>query len=522
VNAALVLRDARCDARRPRTYVVRVLYGLALAFVLERVWSAVAPAGVAPTASDLAHAGRELHRGFFIAQFAAVSLLALVAGAETLSRELRSGTMRLLVLTPVTEPGIVAAKWGAVMLQAVVLMLCGAPVLAACAYLGSVGVQDIAAGSVVTLANAALAAACGLRAASAARTPEGAILRGASGYVGWALLPAVLAIPTAGVALLMAPFLHPLYTAYYLRTSNPMLGEVAVAASAAVVGVLVHRVLHRAGAALSRRVRELPDLLEPPPAPERPGRPWALTWWPGRIRRFEVWEDAPLLWKDLFTRPAARLSGDHLLILAGAVLLAWYPTLVIDQGRNPVSVGVPLALFAALTVVAGAGLFTREKEHRRIEPLLCGPASTARIAACRLLSVLLSPEAALVGVFGAITVAVNAQGGIGQALWLGAALLLILAVLYLVAAAASVTMSTLPAAVGLTAGVVAVTWLAVPTTLPAAAEWLSPWPLLAAIREGHGVAGVFGRYAAAQALVAGALAAWIGARLRPIVLEARG
>ncbi|HYF01417.1 MAG TPA: hypothetical protein VEJ18_21015, partial [Planctomycetota bacterium] len=132
------------------------------------------------------------------------------------------------------------------------------------------------------------------------------------------------------------------------------------------------------------------------------------------------------------------------------------------------------------------------------------------------------PEAALVGVIVAITVAVNARGGAGQALCLGAALLLILAVLYLVAAAASVTMSTLPAAVGLTAGVVAVTWLAVPTTLPAAAEWLSPWPLLAAIREGHGVAGVFGRYAAAQALVAGALAAWIGARLRPIVLEARG
>jgi ABC-type transport system involved in multi-copper enzyme maturation permease subunit len=448
-------------ARRWQTYLGRVVYVGLIGLIVFDFWRSMTAEARYVSVSEYASLGRRLFETFFWLQFVFVSLASVFAASDLVTREANAGTLGLLVLTPLTPRAIAFGKWKAALTQSAALLLCGAPVLAICAYLGGVGPWEIAWSFSVTLGQAAMGSALGLRASALCRTATRAVLMGVLAVLAFALAPILLLFMGGVPALFLAPFLHPLYAAVAATASSGRGSEflagawvTATPASFALAWLVVRSVAKE----IDRRIVAGPDRVTV--HREMPTLETYYTRAPGRARRSlalrgGVWEDRPLLWKELATRAAGRLRPETRTTL---LLLSFFfiaGSCVITEGKALGFFYFLASLFLLLATAAGASLFAPEKEGRRLEMLLSTPLTAGQIVRTKLLAGVAAPESLLVlALWGLTVVGWSWWSGVAGVLIFGTVSTLFLAFTYLLAAAASLKARSVRGAFLFTSGVV--------------------------------------------------------------------
>lgn len=401
----VAVKELSGSARRLPTYVGRVLYVGLIAVVLFGFWRerGGSGSGFRLSPSEYAEIGRSLFEALLWLQMTFVTLAAIAAAADQIPREVRAGTLGLLLLTPLTPRAIAAGKWKAAMAQAASLVFCGVPAMAICVYLGGAGPWEVAWSTALTLACAALGAGFSLRYSSMYASATRAIVMSILALVAYTLLPILPACVAGEAGLLAVCWLHPLYATlgaiHGFRISQWVsYGWIGATSLSFIVGWALARA---AAARIEKRVTA-------PPRPDPIDRGFAtgssyhsVDPRTGRARlvvRKGVWEERPLLWKELATRAAGRVSGGTrfaLFILFGFMLLCLWGA---SEGKSAGTFLFIASIFALFAVTTGAALFAPEKEGRRLEMLLSTPVTAGQIVRAKLLSGLVAPES-----IGAIT-----------------------------------------------------------------------------------------------------------------------
>jgi hypothetical protein len=415
-------------SRRWQTYGARAAYVGLVAFIF---WLGMSERSAMLSVSEFAQFGRDLFKRFFWPNLVLVTLASVSAGADMVAREVRSGALGLLVLTPLTSREIAYGKWRAAMAQTATLILCGAPVAAICLCLGGIGFWEVGWSFSLTFAMAALGSAFSLRYSAKYASAGKAFLMAIAAHVVFALLPP-----------------HPLYAAYmaYADSGTGSYGmNLGWLVATPLAFFITWRILRSAAKEIERRSSA--DL-----------NPWGLTTDAqpknpfGRVRfagrgwqeiRRGVWEDRPLVWKELATRAAARLNPDakHLFLIYALLFLA--TCFLISMGKGLGLFYFLWVLFMVLAVILGSSLFVYEKEGRKLEAVLCTPLPAWRIVRAKLVAGLVSPESVRMSILWALTV-------VGWSWWSGpagillcfAATTLFLLFAYVLSAAASLRART--------------------------------------------------------------------------------
>jgi ABC-type transport system involved in multi-copper enzyme maturation permease subunit len=469
----LVSKELTSFSRRWQTYFARVVYVGLIGILLFWFWGHVRVTNI----SELANLGRGLFQAFFWVQFAWVSATAMFGAVDLVAREVRSGMMGLLALTPLDADEVAWGKWKAAMAGSLSLVLCGVPVAAVCVYAGGIGLEELCWSTALTAATAALCAAHGILGAARSPTPVGGLLRAGGGIAKAFLLFTVVTFVFGPV--FSAPF-HPFFAGVAVVQS----GGLSVVLAWLWI-ITLPFCLWRAGRILALaqfdlRARGFGGPIDAPPDP-RLGtldpmlRFLHLTGF--RALEPPPWllEASPLVWKELVSRASARAV--RLWQVPAAFLVTGAALFGLTQGPAP---GIVAAVFFVALLVAlasGSDLFASERDRRRWDGLLAAPLSASRIVAAKLVSPLLTPEAAATLAVVALTVA--GWGGVsrleqdlpGTIL----AFLLFLAFAYALAAFASLHARTSRAAFLASSGVVfAILGLWATSLLPPWLEELNP------------------------------------------------
>lgn len=457
-------------SRRGQTYFGRVVYVGLIGLIMYQFWSMHISQNPYLSPSAYSALGRDLFRQFVPLQMVMVALASIGAAADRIIREERSGTLGLLLLTPLSARRIAFSKWKAAVAQAGSLILCGLPVVAVCVYLGSVGPWDLLWCFSVTGAMAMLGAAFALRASAIYATVPRALVMGLLYVVGYTLLPLVL-IFVAGVgAIFAAPFLNPVYSVYWLvidkNVTSDSIWMYAWIPSTIVSFLASWYVVGRVGPLIERRVKAprtpVLALLDPEmPATKTTvrtalGKPLTV-----RSTR-EVWDSDPLLWKELLTRSGSRWSSEvkSMFLVYSLIFIALF--WLFTHGESLGSFAFLGSLFMFLALVNGASLFAPEKEGRKMEMLLSSPVSSAGIVRSKLLAGVGSPESIRILLLALLTaVGFSWWSGPGMILY-ACALVLFLLFVFMLSAAASLHAASLQGAALVTAGILCFILLVLP------------------------------------------------------------
>jgi ABC-type Na+ efflux pump permease subunit len=498
----VAIKELSASSRRWPTYVGRVLYLGLVAAVLFGFWREGAGAGMRISPSEYAKLGRSLFEALLWLQMTFVTLAAVAAASDQISREARSGTLGLLLLTPLSARAIAAGKWKAAMVQAASLVLCGIPVTAISVYLGGAGPWEVAWSTALTLAWAALGAGFSLRYSSMYGSPTRAIVMSVFALVAYTLLPTIPACLAGQAGMVACCWLNPLYATIgaahglrFVSSGSPWLefGWVGATSFSFLVGWGLARA---AASRIEKRVTA-------PPRPDPIDRGFATegTYYSKALRegrpRFTLEKGVPdsraLLWKELATRAGGKVSSRARLaffILFGFVLLCLWGA---SEGRSPGMFLFIASFFVLVAVATGAGLFAPEKEGRRIEMLLSTPVTAGQIVRAKLAAGLVAPESIGALAFWALTVFLFTVWGFpGASIVYGSVSATFLAFSYALAAWASLRARTLRGAFLFTSAVLLAiliggAWLA--DTLATPPRWLEgvlqpaslilecrPWP----------------------------------------------
>jgi len=372
-------------SRRWQTYLVRVLYVGLNGAVVWRFWSSLTSREGLLTVSDAAELGRELFMSFVTLQMIFVTVAAAVVTTDAMSREIRSGTLGLLVLTPLSGWRIAAGKWKAAMANAAMLVLCGMPVLAISAYLGGVGPLEVAWGSSLTLSLAAVASGFALLHVATFPARHNALVGALFTVFLYVLAPTVFAVmgePGMTLAAYLSPP-HAAIAAAVAHTSPDWGGWYRWGWVGATLTsfLAAQRLLQASAGHLARWTPEGSALVPALPLPPPPERPTA-----------RVSERRPLVWKELVLRDAAWGGRDRkayvMTGMAALVALCWLPC----QGKEMGPFAFLGVVFSFLALLNGAALFLQEKDARAWDPLLSTPLPRAAIVKGKLLAGLAAHE----------------------------------------------------------------------------------------------------------------------------------
>lgn len=449
----VTLKEIYAISRRGQTYFSRVVYVGIIGLIVYEFWSSITSQGAVLSTSQYAELGRTLFRRFVPLQMVMVSLAAIGASADRIIREERAGTLGLLLLTPLTAKRIALSKWKAAMAQAGSLILCGLPVVAVCVYLGSVTPWDLLWCFSLTGAMAMLGASLGLRASAIYPTVPRALAMGLLYVIGYSLLPLALLFVAGLYGIYATPFMHPAYSAGWILYNDlktvPGIDYSWIPATivtfftarffvANTARLIERRVMTPRGPLLPPDEGDpaLPLALKPAAAPKPASR--------GMSR--EVWENDPLLWKEILTRAGGRWSKDtQSMFLVYAfifVLLCW----LFSRGTSLGTFAFLGGLFTILAVINGSSLFAPEKENRKMEMLLSSPVASLDIVRSKLLAGLIAPESLRIGLLGLVTaVAFSWWSGPGVLLY-PAVFFLFLVFSFALASAASLHAATMQGA----------------------------------------------------------------------------
>jgi ABC-type transport system involved in multi-copper enzyme maturation permease subunit len=497
----LTIKELNGMSRHWQNYAGRVLQVGIVACVLLRWWSDLMSHPGRFSNSDYAVFGRTLFQAFVPGQLVLITLAAISAGSDMITKELRSGTLGLLDLASLSAGQIAASKWKAVMVSATSLLLCGLPVMATCVYLGGVGPWELAWSASSTWVVAALGAAFSIRCSAICHSPLTAILKSAAVILGSTLLLVPLFI-IGKLFGFSACLVHPVYSALAATEGRPGDGQVLgwICSTAFSLGFML--VLLRSAAVLVRK-----RVVNPPPTPRPLNDPelfeenyQRLTLNGPRLLtvRRRIWDRHELLWKEWTTRPATRVPRDARIVI-GVVLafLVWIVWECSYEGRSSGPFFFLGMLFLVLVTINGAVLFGSERDGLKLDMLLSTPLSTRRIVFTKLIAGLCSPES-LAGIAFLAGALGGWYSGAGWAGFCAAALSSFLFLLfgYALGVAASLYSKSVRSAVLISCTVVGflvvgVPWIAA-TLFPLGQN--GAWSTLGQIVNALGVAGVLEQY----------------------------
>ena len=385
VRDPVAVKELSGIARRWQTYAARVVYVALLALIVWNYTRTLQRFSEYYIRSGYAQMARQLFQSFMLLQLAVVVLSAISAASDLVTKEVRVGTLGILVCSPLSAWSIACGKWKAAMAQTATLLLCGAPVLGICVYLGGATPRDLLYTLCVSAAASALAAAVSLLLSSLLRSPAIVLVVSICLFAMYAILPLAFFHGPGNSA--PGDFLlacgHLLYTLVFagpdMGTRLPGLCNawiVACGLNTALALILVRWAASRI-AILSLRT----------PAPALVSRvfggmdrfyarinPRGIVFFAGRE---SVWESHALLWKELQTRTTGRLRNSvriSVLLLLILSLTFWWG---VQYLQWPLW-GLTLLLWF-LCLSNGASLFVKEKEERKWDILLATPLTTREI-----------------------------------------------------------------------------------------------------------------------------------------------
>jgi len=458
----LTLRELQGVSRRSVTYLTRVVYVGLLGLTLYVWWFTQRHRFRSLSPSELAELGRQLFNTLVAFQMLLVGLGATIGAADLLLKEIRTRTLAMVVSTPLTGVAIVASKWKAAMIQAVGLLLCGLPAIASCAYLGAIGTWEIAWSLGLTTGLASIGAALGLRHAVNCKTTSGATLLAVLEFTVAFCIPALISgmLPLVRSAIV---FIHPVgalagVTGTGIAGAGGEFGWISSSIACLLVSVWLIRRTGRSVLELGSRVEE-PD----PDLTEDRGLLVAGAAFRSWVTEMRVWDEQPLLWKELATRPGVRLEtylGRPLLWATFVFLvLMWLAT----GGSSVEFITVVEAGVLAALVVSGSGLFTRDRDTRWNEMILSTPLTNVDLLRAKLMGGLIAPESLyMLGLGLVVLLGWSLPSGVVPALLGLATTALFLLFAYLLAALASLLSRTMRGAFLFSGAVVVLLLLAFP------------------------------------------------------------
>jgi ABC-type transport system involved in multi-copper enzyme maturation permease subunit len=379
-------------ARRWQTYAVRGIYVGLFGIIVWNLSSHFnSEVDDRFSQSVLAHLGRKIFGTFLPLQLILVLLSSISSASDLVTKEVRLGTLGLLVSTPLTPWQVALGKWKAAALQGLTLLLCGAPILAICSALGGATPRDILCVTVLSAACAALAAALSLYCSALFRTGTTALLTATVVFAVYLFLPVLVWDPSdfrtpefvlVGQAHLLMALDGSLRHPPVPEMEDSWIPATAISAGLALLFVRL----------TAARIATL--AVQTPAAPlvtrafERLDRFYEGIG-PEKIRRLRffadsggVWDSGAILWKELRTRASGRLRNSVRIALVLLMVLAFSLNLELDQLWIPALATTILFWFLALA--NGASLFVKEKEERKWDLLLATPLGSGQILAAKL------------------------------------------------------------------------------------------------------------------------------------------
>jgi len=401
-------KELRVSSRRRRNYLLRFAYILLLSIFILLIWYStfdIRSSGSAVyIASRLSQAGRQVITIISWFQFIAAQLIAIVMLSSSVSDEIHTGTLSVLMTTPISSFQIVIGKLLSKLLQLVILLAISLPLLAIVRVLGGVPWNYVISSVCITMTAVMLAGAVSLFLSIIYRYSYAVVL---ITIVGFLLIFGAL----PGLFNLLAVFdlfiLNREITQSIIAMTNPFVAFAAENATLFQSGVptffswLIHCLIMVATTAILVTISVLVIRRSSLHKTfDRPGKfLFALIF--RRKDKFafdgsdsqpsggfiEPVTGSPIIWKEMRKGVIGHHKGDIALyvLLLGLFLIVAVLLLFISKGGIGRTVmphflmsGINLILLARLAVIS-AGSLTMEKEARTWPILLTTPLSDEEI-----------------------------------------------------------------------------------------------------------------------------------------------
>jgi ABC-type transport system involved in multi-copper enzyme maturation permease subunit len=305
-------KELRVASRRTRSYALRSGYLVLLSILMLSAWLSFVGA---PSRSPGAFtASRASVMSLYVAnrviwfQFAAAQIVAAVVVSFSVTDEIRRGTMSVLMTTPITSVQIVAGKLLGGLLQVMLLLAVGLPVLAVLRVLGGLSWEVVSAAFCITFTAAAFAGALSLLLSTRYRHPYQVLSAGAVVYFAAFLVPPVaallLTLTGRAAAYAVQPLVNLTSPFYALWKTAPRMSStglaavitfswpvhclILLAAAALMLGLATPRMRRRAAGTLGAPA----EALRAAPRPRRSPVTWrdnpGLAWYAKRGDRIFV------------------------------------------------------------------------------------------------------------------------------------------------------------------------------------------------------------------------------------------
>ena len=154
-------KELRVSSRRKRNYVLRFAYILVLSIFIVSIWYSTI--GIRSSGSTVyqisrfSSAGRHIMTTIAWFQFIAAQLIAIVMLSSSVSDEIRTGTLSVLMTTPISSFQIVTGKLLGKLLQLMVLLAISLPLLAIIRIFGGVPWDYVVSSVCITMTAVMLA-----------------------------------------------------------------------------------------------------------------------------------------------------------------------------------------------------------------------------------------------------------------------------------------------------------------------------------------------------------------------------
>jgi len=221
LTGPLLDKELRVSSRRKRNYFLRCGYIILLGvFILSTWYSTVvlrSSGSAVYQASRLSQAGRHIITAIIWFQFIVAQLVAIVMLSSAISDEIRTGTLNVLMTTPISSFQIVMGKLFSKLLQLMLLLAISMPLLAIIRVFGGVPWNYVVSSVCITLCAAVFAGALSLLLSISERRSYAVILSAAILY----LLVFVAFLPGLFMGLAVADILNQQATQSVLALASP-------------------------------------------------------------------------------------------------------------------------------------------------------------------------------------------------------------------------------------------------------------------------------------------------------------
>ena len=180
-------KELRVSSRRRRNYFLRFAYILLLSIFIVSIWYSTigirSSGSIVYMVSRLAQAGRHIITTIAWFQFIAAQLIAIVMLSSSISDEIHTGTLSILMTTPISSFQIVSGKLLSNLLQLMLLLAISLPLLAIVRIFGGVPWDYVASSICITITAVMLAGTVSLTLSMIYRHAYTVILMTILGYL---------------------------------------------------------------------------------------------------------------------------------------------------------------------------------------------------------------------------------------------------------------------------------------------------------------------------------------------------